>query len=60
MLEVKSANLALIPIGRREVLTYEFVCCYGEEEYILYLDAHSGDEVRIFRVHESAQGSYLS
>ncbi len=59
-LEVQSGHLALIPLGRREVLTYEFVCKYGEEQFILYLDAHTGDEVRIFRVHESAQGSYLS
>lgn len=60
VLEVRSAHIALIPFAGREVLTYEFVCDYGEEQYLLYLDAHSGEEVRIFRVHESAQGSYLS
>ena len=60
VLEVRSAHMALIPFAGREVLTYEFVCEYGEEQYLLYLDAHSGEEVRIFRVHESAQGSYLS
>ena len=60
VLEVRSAHMALIPFAGREVLTYEFVCDYKEEQYLLYLDAHSGEEVRIFRVHESAQGSYLS
>ena len=60
VLEAETGRLALIPLGGREVLTYEFVCSYGEEQYILYLDAHTGEEVRIFRVHESAQGSYLS
>ncbi len=58
-LEVEDRNLALIPMGRREVLAYEFLCRYGEEQYLFYLDAHTGDELRIFRVHESAQGSYL-
>lgn len=59
-LEPQSAHLALIPFGKREVLAYEFVCKSGEEQFILYLDAHTGEEVRIFRVHESAQGSYLN
>lgn len=59
-LEVKSAHLALIPVRGREMLTYEFVCMSGEEQFILYLDARTGEEVRIFRVHASAQGSYLS
>ena len=44
----------------RETLCYEFVCNYGEEQYIIYLDAKTGDEVRIFRVRESARGNYLS
>ena len=58
-LEVTESHLAIIPMGRREVLAYEFVCDYGEEQYIVYLDASSGEEVRIFRVHESARGRYL-
>lgn len=57
---VQEAHLALIPLGGREMLTYEFLCRCGEEEYLLYLDADTGEEVRIFRVHESAQGSYLA
>ncbi len=58
-LEIVSSNLALIPVGEEEVLTYEFSCKYGEEEYLVYLDAASGEEVQLFRVRESAQGSYL-
>ena len=57
---MKSAHLALIPVRGREMLTYEFICMSGEEQFILYLDARTGEEVRIFRVHASAQGSYLS
>lgn len=58
--EVRGEFLALIPAFGREVLAYEFFCEYGGEQYVVYLDAHSGEEVRIFRVHQSAQGSYLS
>ena len=59
-LEVTASHLAIVPVGRRETLCYEFSCKYGEEEYIIYLDARTGEEVRIFRVHESARGNYLS
>ncbi len=59
LLNVRESHLALIPLGRREVLAYEFFCAAGEEEYLVYLDAATGEELRIFRVHESAQGSYL-
>ena len=59
-LEVAASNLAIVPAMGRETLCYEFVCNYGEEQYIIYLDAKTGDEVRIFRVRESARGNYLS
>ena len=59
-LTVHAAHLTLIPVRGREMLAYEFVCTSGEEQFIFYLDARTGEEVRIFRVHESAQGSYLS
>lgn len=53
------ANLALIPVDGTEVLAYEFACAYGEEEYIVYLDANTGDEVQVYRVRNSANGRYL-
>ena len=58
-LEVTAQHLAVIPVRGREALCYEFACKYGEEEYLIYLDASSGSELRIFRVHQSARGSYL-
>ena len=58
-LEVHGANLALIPVEGREAIAYEFSCGYGEDEYIVYIDANSGEELRIYRVRESARGSYL-
>ena len=54
-----AAHLALIPIDDREVLAHEFACTFGEEEYIVYLDAMTGEEVQIYRVRSSARGSYL-
>ena len=59
-LAVQSVHLALIPAGGEETLAYEFYCTAGEDAFLVYLDADTGEEVRIFRVHESAQGSYLS
>ena len=58
-LEVTGANLALIPVDGKETLCYEFACNYGEEQYLIYLDADTGAEVELFRVRQSAQGSYL-
>lgn len=58
-LEVTAAHRALIPAGGRELLCYEFACKYGEDEYIVYVDAATGEEVQMFRVRESARGSYL-
>lgn len=54
-----SAHVALIPMNGEERLAYEFACTCGEEEYLVYLDAETGDELQIYRVRNSAQGSYL-
>ena len=58
-LTVRAEHLALIPLHGREVLAYEFYCTSGDEAFFVYLDAHSGEEVQIFRVHSGAQGRYL-
>ena len=58
-LEVTSSNLAVIPVGDVRTLCYEFACNAGEEQFIVYLDANTGAEVQIFRVKNSATGSYL-
>ena len=58
-LEVTASNLALIPVDDKQVLCYEFACNFGEEQYLVYLDANTGAEVELFRVRQSAQGSYL-
>ncbi len=58
-LTVQSANRAVIPAAGGERMCYEFLCTYGDEEYVAYIDANSGEEVQLFRVRKSAQGSYL-
>ena len=54
-----AAHLAIIPVNGEEVLAHEFACTYGEEEYVVYLDAMTGDELQVYRVRSSAHGSYL-
>ncbi|MGN1077162.1 MAG: PepSY1/2 domain-containing protein, partial [Candidatus Gallimonas sp.] len=58
-LNVKDANLAFVPVDGKETLAYEFYCSLGEDEYIVYLDANDGEEIQVYRVRESARGSYL-
>ena len=58
-LQPYAVHLALVPVDGREVLAYEYGCTYGEDEYIVYLDAQTGEEVQVFRVRTSARGSYL-
>ncbi len=49
--EINEINLALIPAtSQTEVLCYEFKGIMGDSEFALYLDAQSGEEVKIFRI----------
>lgn len=58
-LDVLSSRKAVIALGGRETLCYEFICRCGEDEYFVYADAATGDAVKIVRVLETAQGRYL-
>ena len=58
-LDVVSSRKAVIALGGRETLCYEFVCRCGEDEYFVYADAATGDAVKIVRVLQTAQGRYL-
>lgn len=46
-LEVESSRLVVVNTLRGERPAYEFYCSYGEENYLLYLDAVSGEEISI-------------
>lgn len=46
-LEVEAARLAVVATPKGERAAYEFLCSYGEEEYVIYLNASSGEEIAI-------------
>lgn len=58
-MEVSSSRLALIPFEGKEVLCYEFFGAIGENEYFVYVDATTGEEVEVLTVIGTAQGNAL-
>lgn len=56
-LEIKQTNLAFIPLeDQSEKLCYEYKARFGGSSFVIYLDAVTGDEVRIFRIIEDENG----
>lgn len=49
-LDVESSRLAIVATPKGERAAYEFVCAYGEERYVIYTDATSGEELAIVNV----------
>lgn len=59
-LAVEDRALALIPLSsQKEALCYEFKCTLGADEYILYLNAQTGEEEQIFRIIDSEDGELV-
>ena len=57
---LSSCRLALVPTkGGGEVLTYEFYGTRGEDKYFVYVDAISGEELKIMRVLDGERGLLL-
>ena len=57
---VSSCRLALVPTkAGGEVLTYEFFGTKGEDKYFVYVDAESGEELKIMRVLDGERGLLL-
>ena len=46
-LTVEASRLAVIKTKRGERAAYEFLCSYGEENYFVYVDGVSGEEISI-------------
>ncbi len=46
-LDVQSARLAVVRTARGERAAYEFLCAYNGENYFVFLDATSGEEIAI-------------
>lgn len=59
-LTVEDRALALIPLSsQKEALCYEFKCTLGADDYILYLNALTGEEEQIFRIIDSEEGELV-
>lgn len=59
-IELSSCRLALVPTkGGGEALTYEFYGTKGEDKYFVYVDALSGEELKIMRVLDGERGLLL-
>lgn len=57
--EAEGSRLCLIPVDGGEVLCYEFYGTYGGNDYYIYVDAATGNEVEVFTVIGTAQGKSL-
>ncbi|MBQ3552677.1 MAG: germination protein YpeB [Clostridia bacterium] len=57
-LTIDDQGLAIVPITpQTEALCYEFKCSAGDNDYIVYIDAMTGDEVNIYLVIHSEEGT---
>lgn len=58
-MDITSSRKAVIPFDGGEVLCYEFVGTLGENEYYVYVDAATGEEIEVLTVIGTAQGRAL-
>lgn len=56
---VEGSRLTVIPLEDKEVLAYEFYGNYGENDYYIYVDAKTGEEVQVLTVIGTKQGKAL-
>ncbi len=56
---VEGSRLCVIPSEGEEVLAYEFYGNYGENDYYIYIDAKTGEEVQVLTVIGTKQGKAL-
>lgn len=57
--EVEGSRLTVIPFEEEEVLAYEFYGSYGGNDYYIYVDAITGEEIQVFTVIGTKQGRAL-
>ena len=50
-------RLCVIPLDSGEALCYECLCALGEDRYLIYVDALSGEERRIYKIVEDENGA---
>ena len=60
VVEVEYGRLVLIPIpGNKEILAYEFKVRFGEDHYLIYIDAESGQQRRILLMIQQEDGTLV-
>lgn len=58
-INVISSSLALIPFDGGETLCYEFFGTLGDNDYYVYVDAATGEEIEVLTIIGTAQGKAL-
>lgn len=58
-IEVSGTRTAVIPFDGEEVLCYEFVGTLDGNDYYVYVDAATGEEIEVLTVIGTAQGRAL-
>lgn len=58
-MEITSSRTALIPFDGEEVLCYEFFGTLDNNEYYVYVDAATGEEIEVLTIIGTAQGKAL-
>ena len=53
---VTNSNLALVPKNNQEILCFEFECQMDDEQYFVYINADTLEEVDIFKVIKGTEG----
>lgn len=56
LLNVERSRLCVIPTDSGEALCYEFSGTAGSNRYLVYIDAHTGQERQIYRIIEDEDG----
>ena len=58
-LQPDEGRLVLVAVDGEEVLAYEFLCQSGENEYLVYINAETGEEAEILTIRGGMRGRYL-
>ena len=59
-LKVTQCGMAVIPTeGENEILCYEFRCKLNDETYIIYFDANTQKQVKIFKILSTENGDFV-
>ncbi len=58
-IDVQAVRKVIVPVNSGEKLAYEVFGTFDDSVYYVYVDAKTGNEIEIFRVIESTEGTLL-